>query len=198
MVVDRSWTRVLALALMIVFSLPIARWEFVYWAMAAAIIAFVLFVERAPLSSIGLTRPRWSTLLYGVLGGAVALGGTLLLYYFVLPRFGTADYGAKLGAVTALPFALRVEIVLRAAIFEEIFYRGFMIERLTPILRSRWVAALVSLVAFVAAHLGYWGWDSLLTVGWGGLVLTALYLWRRDLVANMLAHGLTDAIALLT
>jgi uncharacterized protein len=209
-VLDRGWTRVAALALIVVFALPVAGWivpgdfasatmrrEIVYWAMAAAIIAFVLLVERRPLSSIGLIRPRWSTLVYGVLGGVVALAGTILLYYFVLPRFGTA-YNAKFGGVMALPFALRVELVVRAAIFEEIFYRGFMIERLAPLVRSRWIAAAISLIAFIFAHLGYWGWDSLLTVGWGGLVLTALYLWRRDLVANMLAHGLTDAIALLT
>ncbi|HEX8806688.1 MAG TPA: CPBP family intramembrane glutamic endopeptidase, partial [Candidatus Aquilonibacter sp.] len=169
----------------------------VYWAMSAVIVVFVIFVERRPLSSIGLTMPRVSSLLYGLLGGAVAFGGVALLYVFVLPKLGP-DYAAKVGAVTASPFALRAEVVLRAAVLEELFYRGFMIERLAEILRVRWVAALISLVAFVAAHVGYWGWESILIAGWGGLVLTALYLWRRDLVANMLAHALTDGVALLT
>jgi uncharacterized protein len=208
--VDRGWTRVAALALMVVFALPIAGWiipgeslpamiarEGLYWAMAAAIVAFVLVVERRPLSSIGLTWPRWSMLLYGVLGGIVALAGMALLYYFVLPRLGS-DLATKFAAITATPLLLRAEVVVRAAVFEEILYRGFMIERLTEIFRIRWIAALVSLVAFVSAHLSFWGWGSLLTAGWGGLVLTALYLWRRDLATNMLAHGLTDAVALLT
>jgi uncharacterized protein len=206
----RRWTSAAALVLMILFALPIAGWivpgdfasatalrEVVYWAMAAAIVAFVLVVERLPLSSIGLTKPRWSSLLYGVLGAAVAFGGMVLLYLFVLPKLGT-DYGAKFGAVAALPIALRAELVVRAPVFEELFYRGFMIERLAPLVRSRWIAALISLIAFIAAHLSYWGWGSMLTIGWGGLVLTALYLWRRDLVANMIAHALTDGITLLT
>jgi uncharacterized protein len=207
---DRTWTSVAALALMIVFALPIAGWmvpgeslhatiarEWIYWAMAAAIVAFVVFVERRPLASIGLVAPRWSSLLYGVVGGVVALIGMSLVYFFVLPRLGS-DLATKLTAVTATPFALRAEIVVRAAVFEELLYRGFMIERLTEILRVRWIAALVSLTAFVTAHLSFWGWGSLLTAGWGGLVLTALYLWRRDLATNMIAHALTDAVALLT
>jgi uncharacterized protein len=207
---DRTWTSVAALALMIVFALPIAGWivpgeslratiarECIYWAMAAAIIAFVIFVERRPLSSIGLAVPRWNSVLYGVVGGVVALAGMALLYFFVLPRLGS-DLATKLTAVTATPFVLRAEIVVRAAVLEELLYRGFAIERLSEILRVRWIAALVSLVAFVVAHVGFWGWGSLLTAGWGGLVLTALYLWRRDLATNMLAHALTDAVALLT
>jgi uncharacterized protein len=209
-VMDRGWTRAGAVVLMVVFGLPIAGWivpgetlaamiarEGLYWMMAAAIVAFVLVVERRPLSSIGLVRPRWSMLLYGVLGGIVALAGMALLYYFVLPRLGS-DLATKFAAITATPFMLRAEVVVRAAVLEELFYRGFMIERLSEILRNRWIAALVSLVAFVSAHLSFWGWGSLLTAGWGGLVLTVLYLWRRDLATNMLAHGLTDAVALLT
>jgi uncharacterized protein len=177
-------------------SAMIAR-EGIYWAMSAAIVAFVVLVERRSLSSIGLVRSRWSTVLYGILAAVVALAGMALLFYVVLPRLGS-DLATKFAAITATPFALRVEVVVRAAVFEELLYRGFMIERLTEILRVRWIAALVSLVAFVAAHLSFWGWGSLLTAGWGGLVLTALYLWRRDLASNMLAHGLTDAVALLT
>jgi uncharacterized protein len=207
---DRTWTSVAALALLILFALPIAGWivpgeslramiarEGIYWAMAAAIVAFVVFVERRPLASIGLVAPRWSSLLYGVVGGVVALIGMSLLYFLVLPRLGS-DLATKLTAVTTTPFVLRVEIVVRAAVFEELLYRGFAIERLTEILRIRWIAALVSLTAFVTAHLSFWGWGGLLTAGWGGLVLTALYLWRRDLATNMIAHALTDAVALLT
>ena len=207
---DRTWTSAAALALIVLFALPIAGWivpgetlpamiarEGIYWAMAGAIIAFVLFVERRPLSSIGLARPRWSSVLYGVLGAVVALAGMTVLYFLVLPKLGS-DLSTKFAAVTATPLVLRVEIVARAAVFEELLYRGFMIERLTEILHVRWLAAFVSLVAFTAAHLSFWGWGSLLTAGWGGLVLTLLYLWRRDLSSNVIAHAVTDAVALLT
>jgi membrane protease YdiL (CAAX protease family) len=55
----------------------------------------------------------------------------------------------------------------------------------------------VSLATFTYAHLSYWGWSHLIVAGFGGLVLTGLYLWRRDLVSNMVAHFLTDAIGFL-
>jgi len=35
-------------------------------------------------------------------------------------------------------------LILRAAVFEEIFYRGFVIERLTEFAGHRWLAALMS------------------------------------------------------
>jgi membrane protease YdiL (CAAX protease family) len=88
-------------------------------------------------------------------------------------------------------------LVTRAAVFEELFYRGFAIERVAELSGRRWLAALVSLALFTSAHLDYWGWTHLIVACSGGLVLTALYLLRRDLVTNMLAHWLTDVVGFL-
>jgi uncharacterized protein len=84
---------------------------------------------------------------------------------------------------------------VRAPVFEEPFYRGFVITRLSEILHRRWLAALISVTAFTYAHLGYWGWATLIVVGFQKLVLTGLFLWRDDLGANMIAHFVTDAVA---
>jgi membrane protease YdiL (CAAX protease family) len=59
------------------------------------------------------------------------------------------------------------------------------------------LAALISLAVFTVAHLAYWGWMPLIGVSVAGLVLTVLYLWRRDLAANMIAHFVIDAAPLL-
>ena len=85
----------------------------------------------------------------------------------------------------------------RAVVYEEIFYRGFAIERLTELTRLRWLAELISFTAFTFAHLSYWGWAHLMVAAFGGAVLTALYLLRRDLSANILAHFLTDGVGFL-
>jgi len=53
---------------------------------------------------------------------------------------------------------------------------------------------LASLALFTFAHLNFWGWSHLIVAAYGGLVLTALYLMRRDLASNMLAHWLTDVV----
>ena len=59
------------------------------------------------------------------------------------------------------------------------------------------IAAAIAWAAFTVAHLSYWGWAQLIVAGFAGLVLTALYLWRRDLPCNMLAHFLTDGVGFL-
>jgi membrane protease YdiL (CAAX protease family) len=96
----------------------------------------------------------------------------------------------KLGS---LPLALVMLLALRAGVMEEILFRGYGIERLAAVIGHRWSAAMVSLAIFTLAHLGGWDLIYLLIVFPAGLVLTLLYLWRRDLWANILAHFLTDA-----
>ena len=125
------------------------------------------------------------------------VAGMAFIYLVIFPALGLSPVEPGTVAIKALPFWLRVLIVVRAAVFEEIFFRGFMIERLAEIFRSRSGAAAVSFSIFTFLHLGYWGWAHLLIAGFGGIILTALYLWRRDLTANMIAHFLTDAVGFL-
>ncbi len=199
-----------AIALMVVLALPLSGWlvhgsgvtaelgrELIFWALSLVLIAYVLFVERRPISSIGLNPPKWRTFVFGALGALVMVGGMAFIYLVIFPALGQSPVEPGTVAINALPFWLRLLIIVRAAVFEEIYFRGFMIERLTEIFGSRWGAAAVSLATFTYLHLGYWGWAHLMIAGFGGIVLTALYLWRRDLAANMIAHLLTDAVGFL-
>ena len=199
-----------AVMLIVVLALPLPGWlvhgeglaaegmrELVFWALTLALLAYILLIERRPLSSIGLKPPNWKTIVFGVLGASVMVGGMAFIYLVVFPALGFSANEAGTGTITAFPFWFRVLIIVRAAVFEEIYFRGFMIERLTNILGSRWGAAAISLVVFTAEHLSYWGWAHLIVAGFGGIVLTGLYLWRRDLGGNMVAHLLTDAIGFL-
>jgi uncharacterized protein len=196
------------LALLVVIALPIAGWiapgeslsallrgEAVYWAATCAIVLYVLFVERRPLASIGLSKPSWRSVVFGLLAAAAALLGAIFIYVVVLPAIGQQPNQAQLEKIQRMPVWFECMLLLRAPIFEEIFYRGFAISRLTEILRSRWLAAAISLAAFTLAHLSYWGWSALIPVAYEGAVLTALYLWRGDLVANMIAHFTTDFVS---
>lgn len=170
--------------------------ELLFWAMTGCIAAYVLLVERRLLSSIGIRRASLASFAFGVGGAVISYAGMAIIYVALLPHFDPG-YASKISGVQTLPVGLRLAIVVRAAVFEEIFYRGFMIERLTPMLRSPVLAALASWAAFTVAHVGYWGIGSILIAGFGGAVLTTLYVWRRDLISNMIAHGLTDAISIL-
>jgi len=198
------------LLFLVLLLLPLPSWLFpgpaeaaqvlrecVFWCMTLALIGWVVVVERRPLRSIGLRGPGWKGFASAAAASAVMIGGITFIYVVVFPAIGETQSGAMLHSVRALLFALRAAITLRAATFEELLYRGFAIERLTELTGLRWIAALLSLLAFTLAHLDGWGVGHLLIAAFGGAVLTALYLWRRDLVANGLAHLLTDGVGLM-
>jgi len=202
---------VIALIVMAIYLLPIpshlvpgndlaalSGQEAIYWGLAAFLLCYVKIVERRPISSVGLAWPRWTSLGFGLAGAAVMIVGMAFIYLVVFPAIGTPQNESGMEGVKALPLWFRVLLIFRAAIFEELFFRGFMIERLTEITRLRWLAAVISVVAFTWAHLGYWGWAHLIVAGFGGIVLTVLFLWRRDLSANMIGHLATDAVGFLT
>jgi uncharacterized protein len=171
--------------------------EAVYWMATAVILAYVRFIERRPLASIGLRIPTWRSLGWGALAAFVAIGGMAGIYLVLFPMLHLSENAAAMASIAHLAPWLNALIIARAAVFEEIFYRGFTIERITELTHLRWLAAVVSLATFTYAHLSYWGWSHLIIAGFGGLVLTGLYLWRRDLVSNMIAHFLTDGIGFL-
>lgn len=96
-------------------------------------------------------------------------------------------------ALGRLPVWLLILVVIRAGFVEELSFRGFAIERLQAVGLPRWLAAAVPLVIFGLGHYRG-GWEGIVMALGIGLVLTAVYLWRRDLVANMIGHFLIDFV----
>lgn len=170
--------------------------EFFIWALAGLVLLVLLFGERLDLSAVGLERPKWSTLLWGVLGffavlAANIVGGTMLRAIGGAPPINTI---AKLAG--SVPPLILLLFALRAGIVEEFLFRGYAIERLTALTGSRAAGAVVPWLVFTALHAPYWGVSYLIAIAPAGAVLTVLYLWRRDLIANMIAHFLVDASGL--
>lgn len=170
--------------------------EVAFWLMAVVIVVWVVRVERRPLASIGLVRPTWKGIAWGAAAAFVMVAGLPVVYAVVLPALQTGGQ-APMGNIAHIPKWLSVLLVVRAAVFEELCYRGFAIERLGEMIGSRRLAAMLSLAVFTLVHLYGWNWSHLIVVLYAGLVLTALYLWRRDLVACMVAHFLTDITGVL-
>jgi membrane protease YdiL (CAAX protease family) len=190
-------------------SLPISRWtnefadvrhlvghEIIWWAIVALVLAYVRLVERRPLSSIGFRSLRKTDGVLAVLAAVVMLSGLAGIYYLVLPRLGF-DESQRVDELLATPLWWRVISVLRAAVSEEVIFRGYGIERLREVTGSAGLAAVISCVVFTVAHVGPWGWGHLLIAGFGGTVLTALYLWRRNLWVNIIAHAIVDGATVL-
>jgi uncharacterized protein len=103
-------------------------------------------------------------------------------------------HGPGSAAFEKLPLWLITLIVFRAGVVEELFYRGYAIERLQMVGFGRFWSVTIPLVIF---SLGHWsgGAANILIAFAAGAVLTGFYLWRRDLVANMIGHWLVDFVA---
>ena len=160
------------------------------WIVGLVLILVVKLGEGLPLSSIRLGRVRfWKSLLWGLLLGVVCLlvaGVVVALTHFT---------GGEAGkAMAKLPVWLVSLIVVRAGVVEELCYRGYAIERLHALGLPRGVAAAVPLLIFGVAH---WtgGWANIVLALVLGAILALFFVWRRDLVANMIGHWFVDFVA---
>jgi uncharacterized protein len=187
-----------------VISLPLGSWldasastaravgyELTIWASVALLLWYVMRIEKRPLSSIGFRAPGIKDVLIAVLAGIFILASMAAVYYVLFPALHWSET-EQIAAASATPYWLQVLIVLRAAVSEEIFFRGYAIERLRELSGSRTVAAVVSCSVFTLDHVGFWGWHHIFLAGPAGIVLTLLYLWRRNLWVNMAAHFIVD------
>lgn len=122
--------------------------------------------------------------------------GATPLGLWVIRVFALPGFEVELSRLRSLPFGVLACAALTAGVVEELLYRGYAIERLAALTGSRVAGAFLSLAAFSLAHLPFWGAASALLTLVAGLVLTALYLWKRNLAVNMLAHTLTAVVQL--
>ncbi|OLF79787.1 hypothetical protein AWH62_15560 [Maricaulis sp. W15] len=97
-------------------------------------------------------------------------------------------------------YLLWLAIIWTSAAFgEEIFFRGYLINRVGQFLPdARWaslVAILIPALIFGAVHAYYQGFRGFVVTGLIGLALGALYLAnKRNLWPNILAHGAVDTL----
>jgi membrane protease YdiL (CAAX protease family) len=172
--------------------------QVIYCALAAALVWSALRGERSSLASIGLRRPTWRTWLLAA--------GILVVVQFVLPSittpvlqfFGTDGVAAGVQRLASVPAWLRVVMALTGGAIEELLYRGYATSRLVAITGSSWRGGVIAALAFGIAHVPAWGSAFALTADLPfGVFMTIVFLWRRDLTANILAHSAALVVGLL-
>jgi membrane protease YdiL (CAAX protease family) len=160
------------------------------WLCAIALLVIARRGERLSWRDIGFTSSSFKqSIKWG--GILTAICGLLGFGIAAVTHFNGGPSGA---AMARLPLWLTTLIVLRAGVIEELFYRGYAIERLQAVGLNRIWAGAIPLVIFGVAH---WtgGWANIAIALVLGAVLTLFYMWRRDLLANMIGHFMVDFIA---
>jgi membrane protease YdiL (CAAX protease family) len=173
---------------------PLLGGEVFWWALFIAILLYVLVVERKPLSSLGFRVPGISDVALGVLAALVMFMGSGVIFQVVLPALHL-NLDRPMTAIGMMPIWFRLLTITRAAFVEETAFRGYGFERLTELTGSPMLAGLVTFALFTLAHLSGGGWGQVVIAAFGGLVLTLLYMWRRNIWSTIVAHWLTDGAA---
>jgi uncharacterized protein len=171
--------------------------EVLWWVVVVATLLYVSFIERRPLSSIGFRKPGLIDIVLAVTAGVLVVAGIVFIYLTLFPMLHLTMNQAAMNGILQTPFWYRFILVSRAAVAEELLFRGYPIERITELTGSRSLAAAIQWAAFTYAHLASWGAAQLIVAGYGGVILTVLYLWRRNLWANIIAHWIADGAGFL-
>jgi len=164
------------------------------WLIWSAVLAMVLLWERESLASLWL-RFRWQSIGWALL--LIALHRWVLFpaTEWLRLALGLGGYAAGMESAMRFPEWYRLLAVIGAGIVEETLFRGYAVTRLTTLIGNVWVAGAIATAVFSALHIPNWGiGPSFASFLVGGLPLMAFFIWRRDLLAMMIAHAAIDGM----
>jgi uncharacterized protein len=162
------------------------------WLVVGLLVAFVFFIEKRDLASLRLDRPSWQDLEWAFIFWGIATASTGLFAWLFPP-----PPSQGLSTLQAIPIPLLIALIFTTATTEDILYRAYPIERLQEVTHSAWLAVTFSFVLFVLPHIAFFGWYWLVSNGVSVVLAYLLFVWRRNLWANMLMHLLGNALILL-
>jgi membrane protease YdiL (CAAX protease family) len=173
--------------------------EAAIWLYAAIILAIALLWEGRTLASIGFRKFTFGSLALAIGGAAAMIGAGALASYVVYDLLHQPQHAeAQAAALAAGSVGYAVCLAIRAGVIEEILFRGLAINQLMALTGRRWLSAIIPGVVFVLIHALHFDWIQLVPIAAITVVITILYMWRRNLWANIVAHIIVDALGLIT
>lgn len=158
------------------------------------LILYFIRINGERLRDIGWTADR--------AGREIVLGIVLFLPVFLFTNLldqvlSNAGFSApaKMPSflqATGIPkIILATVLVTVVAIAEETIFRGYLLLRFVGIMGHTLPAVLLSSLVFSLGH-GYEGTAGMISIFTLGAIFSAVYLWRRSLIAPMVMHFLID------
>ena len=94
-------------------------------------------------------------------------------------------------------FPLLLGLFLTGTFVEEIFYRGYIIERVTELTGRRWLGGIVSWLTFTLVHLRFFGLGPTLEVAVIAAIFVALFILAKSIWPAIIVHGISDTVGFL-
>ena len=171
--------------------------QVILWALAAAVLAVVLFWEKQPLASLWLKPFQWQSIGWALVLVVVNYAVLFPIGEWVRGAAGLSGFSQGMEQVMRYPAWYRLLAVIGAGVVEELLFRGYTVTRLIALTGRTWLPAAWAVVGFSLLHVPVWGWGFALVGLIGGAASTAFFIWRKDLLAMMVFHALTDATGFL-
>ncbi len=118
---------------------------------------------------------------------------------WALRAAGIAGFEGGMAKALEAPLGLRivaVVAVITAGVVEDTLFIGYAFTRLARLSGSRLLAGAVAVAVASVLHLPYWGWGPVLAYLVTGAVAVSFFAWRKDLLANVVAHVTVDGMGL--
>jgi len=178
-------------------DIHIATAVLVEWAILLVLLTFwIPKIEGNKLASIGFGKFKWRYLWAGLLTYFILLivwiGNSL-----ALEAIGLKGLRSLQPMIREYSFLIRLTLFFTGTFLEEIFYRGYAIERLTSLTGKKWLAGLISWAAFTFVHLKFFGLGPTLDVGILSAGLVIIYLRERSIWPCIVVHGINGAYSFL-
>ena len=164
------------------------------WVLVIIVLAIITLGERQKLTSIGFRKTSAADLMLGFAGfviGVLTFGVTAPL----MKALGLSSTTEGIGHLLKVSISWRIAFALTAGITEEILFRGYAIERLYSLTGRLVLSAAVSFVAFSSINLLFMGIGGGIQIAVWSVLITGLYVWRRNLPACMVMHTLNNLAA---
>jgi membrane protease YdiL (CAAX protease family) len=162
---------------------------------------FLLFywiprVEHRKLSSIGFGKFRWKYIWISIVA---------YIIYFLISAgldFGLKSIGLETlrdlsPVLKSYGFPLLFGLFLTGTFVEEIYYRGYIIERVAELTGRRWLAGTISWLTFTLVHLRFFGLGPTLEVAIIAAILVLLYTSTKNIWPAIIVHGINDVFGFL-
>ena len=174
-------------------SLALEKFALVFW-----IIITVLFIEHNDFISLGFVRSTIQNILYHALVLFIVI--TITFFLVFLPGlFISGDIGPGFATTKTLITSVTFWFfILASAISEEIFFRAFLIMRLTWISEVKSVSLLAVSLIYGILHYSLWGSVGALSFGVWGFIIGFYYAYiKQDVIVTSSVHFASDVVIFL-
>jgi membrane protease YdiL (CAAX protease family) len=163
-----------------------------------AIIAIARWWEKDPWSSLGISRSSLADPFLGVAAFLVYMDYTYIENSVLRERIATNSSSLHMPLHMpnlTLPRTVSLLAILAfGVLFEELATRAYIIERVIKFTGNRLFAGLASVLVSLAIHVPGRTLGDILHIAPITLLLTALYIWRRNIAPAFIAHFAGNAV----